>query len=343
MTAPRTAPAPAPPAAADRLLSFEELPARTFRRLPLDRTLAVLPVSPLEVHGPHLPLGTDVLIARAIARRSMARLLERRPDHLALLLPALCLGPDTVGHPGSVEVSARVTRDAVVATGDAMARAGLRGLILTNFHGGPRHGVALEAATRLLRKRHPRFLALAPTGEVFARIFADDQTFRARVQALVDLTDAELAALDGELHAGLGETSAVMAEREDLVHPDYVTLPRLETGTPRWVVRAAAALRHLGPLVGRARARSLARDAAVLVDSLGWLRRPWMSYVGEPALARTAVGDAFLEVLCDEVAVVVDDMLAGRRRPEDLDSLGWTLRHLLALPGGFPFQAAPPA
>jgi creatinine amidohydrolase/Fe(II)-dependent formamide hydrolase-like protein len=283
------------------------------------------------------------LYAYEDARRSMLHLLERRRDMVVVVLPALCLGPDTVGHPGSVEVSPRVTRDAIVATGDAMARAGLRGLVLTNFHGGPRHGIALESAARTLRKRHPGFLALAPTGEVFARIFADDQGFRDKVRRLADVTDAELAGLDGELHAGLGETSAVLSERGDLVHPDYTTLPRLETGTPRWVVRAAKALRHLGPLVGRARARSLARDTAVLVDSLGWLRRPWMSYVGEPALAREAVGEAFLQVLSEEVALIVDDVLASRRRPDDLDHLGWTLRHVLALPAGFPFQRDAPA
>lgn len=329
--------------AEQRLLTYADLPARTFRRLPLSRTLAVLSVSPLEVHGPHLPLGTDILIAQAVARRGMLRFLQAHPTHVALLMPPLPIGADTVGHPGSVEVGARVVRDAVIATGTALAKAGLRGLVITNFHGGPRHNVELERATRTLRRRFPRFLAISPMADIFSRVFAGDPEMRARMQERSGLTDVELAQSDGELHAGMMETSAVLAEQPDHVLPDYRLLPAEGTGMRPLFVRAARTVRLLGPLLGRKRAASLARDLAVLVDSFGWLHRPWKSYVGAPALASAPIGEALLELLGDELALLVGDLLSQRRQPEDLDPLSWSIRWLLRLPGGFRFQEDPPA
>jgi len=51
----------------------------------LDRARAVvfLPISPMEEHGPHLPVGTDFLIARALCERT-APACWRRLCRLAL-------------------------------------------------------------------------------------------------------------------------------------------------------------------------------------------------------------------------------------------------------------------
>ncbi|HMI13816.1 MAG TPA: creatininase family protein, partial [Bradyrhizobium sp.] len=48
------------------------------------RWIAVLPVAATEQHGPHLPVGTDVMIAQAY----LARVRELLPDNLpATFLP----------------------------------------------------------------------------------------------------------------------------------------------------------------------------------------------------------------------------------------------------------------
>ena len=41
--------------------------------LPRDRTVAILPAGAIEAHGPHLPLGTDLVIADAMARAGAER------------------------------------------------------------------------------------------------------------------------------------------------------------------------------------------------------------------------------------------------------------------------------
>ena len=48
-----------------------------FAGLPGDRLVAVLPLGALEAHGPHLPLGTDIVIAEAMAGTGANRLSAR--------------------------------------------------------------------------------------------------------------------------------------------------------------------------------------------------------------------------------------------------------------------------
>ena len=328
---------------AERLLRYAELPARVFRRLPLDRTLAVLPLGPLEVHGPHLPLGTDPLLATDIARRVMLRFLAAHPDRFALELPACVLGADVIAHPGSVDYPDHLVRDVVVATGESLARSGLWGLLVITFHGGPRHGNALEQAVRTLRRRHPGFLALAPMGDLFGRIFVADPALRTEWCRRLGWEDKDVERLLGDMHAGRLETSAMLAAQPAGVHPDYATLPRERPDPPHWQVRAVRLLELLGPLLGRKRMASFVRDATVGLDMLSWARRPWLSYMGDPAKADAATGEQFLDLLAAETAVVLEDIVSGRRRPEDLDPLAWTLRWILKVGNRFPWVGDAPA
>ena len=64
-----------------------ELTWEEVRDLERARTVAILPVGALEAHGPHLPLATDVIIARAMARAGAERLAARGIG--AVLLPPL--------------------------------------------------------------------------------------------------------------------------------------------------------------------------------------------------------------------------------------------------------------
>src|SRR5262245_12350832 len=64
-----------------------ELAWEEVRDLDRARTVAVLPVGAIEAHGPHLPLGTDVVIAHAMARAGAQRIADGGLG--AVLLPPL--------------------------------------------------------------------------------------------------------------------------------------------------------------------------------------------------------------------------------------------------------------
>jgi creatinine amidohydrolase len=58
-------------------MAIRELAEMTWeevRDLARGKAVAILPVGAVEAHGPHLPLGTDVIIAQAMARSGAARI-----------------------------------------------------------------------------------------------------------------------------------------------------------------------------------------------------------------------------------------------------------------------------
>ena len=56
-----------------RKIYWAELTTTDFVGLDPEKTIAVLPVAAIEQHGPHLPLGTDALLASAISADVAAR------------------------------------------------------------------------------------------------------------------------------------------------------------------------------------------------------------------------------------------------------------------------------
>ncbi|GAB7007361.1 hypothetical protein JCM18899A_48360 [Nocardioides sp. AN3] len=100
-------------------------------------TVAVLPVGSFEQHGRHLPLGTDTLVACAIANA-----IAERYDVLPLPLP-LPLPPITIScsnehadFAGTVSISATTLFQVVRYVQASLEQRGVRKLVLVNGHGG---------------------------------------------------------------------------------------------------------------------------------------------------------------------------------------------------------------
>ena len=72
----------------------EELTYTQVMRLDGNRTVCFQPMSALEVHGPHLPLGMDFYMARWMAEEAGRRFAERHPEWTVIQMPSLPLGTD---------------------------------------------------------------------------------------------------------------------------------------------------------------------------------------------------------------------------------------------------------
>src|SRR6185503_6444156 len=139
----------------EQLLSvhlLEEMSMPALDALDRARTLVVLTASPLEEHGPHLPLGVDAFTARHFAREVAERLVAARPGWSAVLAPTLYLGSFTLDGVGTVNVRQRVVRDALVDYGRSLARAGFRYVLVANGHAGPTHLAALDEAAAIVSR-----------------------------------------------------------------------------------------------------------------------------------------------------------------------------------------------
>jgi len=126
---------------------WQDLAATDFARVDPRRTIAVLPVSATEQHGPHLPLCTDSAINEGILRAALARLPKQAS---VLVLPALTIG-DSLEHtafPGTLSVDMDALLGFWLSVGRSVARAGVRKLLVFNSHGGQKAHVD-QAALRL--------------------------------------------------------------------------------------------------------------------------------------------------------------------------------------------------
>ena len=165
--------------------------------------VAILPLAAIEQHGPHLPLSTDLDIGLGL----LAAAFQLLPgDCPAWVLPPQALGAsrEHARFPGTIWLEPEWLIAAIEAAGEALARDGVRRLVLSNSHGGNRH--ALHEAGLRLREEH-RMLVVEANWFRFPRP-----------------TDVELP--EGEwrhgFHAGAVETSMMMHLRPELVRDDEV-------------------------------------------------------------------------------------------------------------------------
>lgn len=161
--------------------------------------VAILPLGAVEAHGPHLPVGTDIWIAEAMAEAGTRLLGEEGIS--AVVLPALAYAPAPFAnaHPGTLSIRPETLTALVVDVGLALAERGVEVLALANAHFDPAQISALRAAVEQLRR-----------------------TTSLRV-AFPDLTRRRLAERLGEefrsgaCHAGRYESSILLACRPELV------------------------------------------------------------------------------------------------------------------------------
>ncbi|ELY71519.1 creatininase family protein [Natrinema versiforme] len=99
----------------------------------LEADLAVVPVGSTEQHGPHAPLGTDVLTAEAVADAGVERV-----DREVVRAPAIPVGvaEEHRQFPGTMWVSEDTFRDYVAEAVSSLAHHGFDRIVLVNGHGG---------------------------------------------------------------------------------------------------------------------------------------------------------------------------------------------------------------
>ncbi len=112
-----------------------EFCAPEFRSIDALRTVAVLPTAAVEQHGPHLPVGTDAMIARGMLSEVRARL---PGDMDVRILPVQSVGKSNEHQwaAGTLTLTAETALRAWTEIGLSVARAGVKKMAVVNSHGG---------------------------------------------------------------------------------------------------------------------------------------------------------------------------------------------------------------
>ena len=145
----------------------------------------------------------------------------------------------------------------VADLGGQIAQNGFKWIFVMNGHGGPTHNIAINEACDFVSETF-RVTMLHLTG-----LFRADAAIQSRGEKIKAkyFSAAELSSFGMDVHAGVSETSGMLAVRPDLVRSNYKTLPS-QAG------RSLEELREVATAPG------------------------WQGYLSSPAKARAAHGRA---------------------------------------------------
>ena len=180
---------------------WEKMTVREVRGY-LERCRSViLPFGVTEQHGYHLPLCTDALIARELAKR-----VGKKLD--MIVAPTLNQSFSGGQLPGTINLSPNVMGLMVGDVLRSLVAQGFRSIFILLCHGGSENARALDNTLKMLLREGPAFanvmLVLAPIWK-----------FSSGWQAAI---------ADHDWHAGWLETSFVMALAPELVQMEHLQL-----------------------------------------------------------------------------------------------------------------------
>lgn len=248
---------------------LEELSWSELRRLAHGGALFLLPMAPLEDHGPHLPCGVDFMLSLGFARDLASRLEARAPGLGIVLAPPMALGSSRLRSLGCLRVRTSTLRRAVEELGRELEYEGARHVALISAHLATGHMAALERACHRLTKRG-RMRMIAPAGKLAWLLFTGKLQVRMEEALGRPLDQDEAGCIGFDLHAGAVETSLMLRYRPELVSDLH---------------------RELAPH------RISPRE---IMKGLGSSLRTHRGYFGDPALATGEFGRALAEAIVGE-------------------------------------------
>src|SRR5579862_6288699 len=177
---------------------WDELTATDWQAA-LDKSsqTCILPFGILEKHGPHSPIGTDLIHVREWAARATKQ-------EYAVVFPDYFYGQiNEARHQyGTFALPERIVWELLEATCDEIGRNGFKKILIINGHGGNPELIKYFIQTRLEKERNYAVYFFEPNA---------DSAYRRQLSALHKSDPAD------DQHAGERETSTLLYLRPDLV------------------------------------------------------------------------------------------------------------------------------
>jgi len=189
-------------------VQWEELTASDFPgAVKRAQGVCVLPIGVIEKHGPHLPLGTDVMAARAAAIGAAQR-------EYAVVFPHYYFGQiyEARHQPGCVTIPPELLTSLLQAVCETISRNGFEKVLIVNGHGGNNNWLPYFCQTQLAERRHYAVYIANPS---------PDPQLSKQI--------GKLRKTDWGGHACEMETAGMLAIRPDLVQLDRASR---ESGLP---------------------------------------------------------------------------------------------------------------
>jgi len=200
----------------NKLIKLEDLNWKQIDKLDRDKTIFFQPISPLEVHGPHLPVGTDLLTAQDAATEAVKILQQKKPELNYVLLPTLPVGycKFAVDFPGTISLNSRAIKEIVYSIGSSLATQGFKYLVICTYHMAVPHLKGIYSAMKKIQSKHNM-----KTCEPWGPYFYSGEIEKNEPKLGFDTSK--------EMHAGFRETSLMKYQYPYLVDESYKNLQNI--------------------------------------------------------------------------------------------------------------------
>ena len=286
-------------------MTYEEV-----EKLNRDKTIFLMALSPLETHGPHLPVGTDLIVAEQLLLKYENVLNEKYPDFTIIKMPSLPFGGSLLPVEGSIEIKARNLEKILLDISNNLSKLGFKYLFLADNHGGPAHQMAIEAASHKADKKLD-FKLVDPFNYIFKMMVENDEKLLNRLSS----TSGEIGD-DPDLHAGNNETSLML-----YLKPEEVG--QYESLRASLIPEYKGLAKVLNSLSKLFNSKSLAH----LAVNLAWISDEQITpYLGKPAEAESYRGKEMVEARVTIALELFDKAIKGEKIKEK--PMLWNLRFL---------------
>ncbi len=188
-------------AAQELPVRWDELVASDWKKaLELSKGTCILPIAILEKHGPHAPIGSDLLYAQYIAKAVAKK-------EYAVVFPEYFWGQiyEAKYAEGTIAIPPKLISELLQATLDEIARNGFKKIVIYSSHGGNPHWLRFFVQSQLELRRN------------YVVYYYDPQPDK---EWLEKYTKMRKTPMLGDEHAGERETSGLLAMRPELVKLD---------------------------------------------------------------------------------------------------------------------------
>ena len=248
-------------------MNWDQLTSPEIAALDREHTVVILPIGSVEQHGNHMPLGTDSMLAEAVAGAA-----ARAADGVVVLpSPGYGFSAHHMRFPGSVTLRAETLMAVCEDIVGSVVQHGFRRILVVNGHGGNAGIIDVLAST--LGHRH--------YGN--ARIACLTYFTLAQKQ----IAELRQSAAGGMGHACEFETSLLLH-----LHPELVRMERAETTYP------APGSDYLSTDLIGAQAVRVYHDFGDLSPT---------GTLGDPSLASGEAGAAFFNASVAALDAFIDD------------------------------------
>jgi creatinine amidohydrolase len=262
---------------ANNFLKFEELSWKKISELECDKTVFFLPISPMEEHGPHLPVGTDFLIISDATKEAIKIINSKKKDYTCVLMPSVPIGfcKFNTDFPGSINVSSKTVRDVVYSVGKSLGEYGFKYLVICTYHMALGHLRGIYSAINKLESKYDISI-VEPWGPYFYNNMVQEREPKLGFDT------------SKEVHACFRETSVMKYQYPYLVDESYKNLQSIyrDINSPK--------------LIGKK------------FKELGFSE----GYIGSPARADADYGRWFFSETVNMIASATLDLVSGKKKGE---------------------------